>query len=226
MKARRARSPAAGSRGGLSAAEIAQAALELTNREGLEALSMRRLASELGIGAMTLYGYFADKDALIDAIVDLAASEIRLPAGQGPWRTRLGQLADEIRRVLQKHPAGLRIRFTRPMLTPGAMRTTEVAMRILLDGGFTPAEAARAYRTVFLYTFGFASFTPDGAPAEVQRATSAALSSLSAEEFPAVAGAIDELAATMSGDEQFHYGLQRLFDGLEHSASSTRIRPQ
>lgn len=101
------------------------------------------------------------------------------------------------------------------MLTPGALRITELAMQSLQAAGFSASEAARAYRTVFLYTFGFASFAPDGPGEELERQTAAALLSLSRQEYPAITAAPRELAATMRGDEQFEWGLQRILDGIE-----------
>jgi AcrR family transcriptional regulator len=192
-----------------------EVATRLVDSEGVDALSMRRLAAELGVGTMTLYGYFRDKEELLDAIVDAAADEIRLPAARGSWQTQIKGIAREIRDALERHPEGIRIRLARPMLTPGALRTTEAAMRILRAAGFDRAEAARGYRTVFLYTFAFAAFTPPGPPAKARQRSFAALPALPPKEFPEIHDAIAELADSMAGDEQFEHGLDLILDGLQ-----------
>lgn len=101
----------------LSRGEVARAALALADRDGLEALSMRRLAGELGVGTMTLYGYFRDKEELLDAIVEVASEEVRLERVEGNWQAQLRVIAREIRRLLSRHPVGVRIRFTRACRT-------------------------------------------------------------------------------------------------------------
>ena len=88
-------------------------------------------------------------------------------------------------------------------------------MRILLDAGFSRKEAARAYRVLFTYTFGFASFSPPEASAEHRRLSQAALAALPPEQYPALSSAAAEAAASMGDEAVFDYGLDRLLDGLE-----------
>lgn len=199
----------------LTRERIADAALELADREGIEALSMRRLGAELGIAAMSIYEYFASKEELLDALVDRATEEISLPDTAGNWRLRMTELAEELRRVLERHPSGVLIRFTRPMLSPGAMRVTERAMQIFQGGGFARADAARAYRTIFLYTFAYASFAGHREGMDRNVAPESALLALPADAYPTVRAGARELAQTMAGDVQFRWGLDRILDGLE-----------
>jgi hypothetical protein len=174
---------------------------------------------------MTLYGYLRHKDELLDAVVDLAVEEVRLPEATGPWRARIKQLLREIRRVLAKHPAGVRIRLTRPMISPGALRTTESAMTILAQGGFSRSEAARGYRTLFLYTFGFASFSDAKGVKAIQDASLNVARRLPPEAYPAVTAAAAELAETMAGDAQFEYGLELILDSLESRRMQSASKP-
>ena len=203
----------------LTRERIADAALKLADREGIEALSMRRLGGELGVAAMSLYEYFASKEELLDALVDRATEEISLPGTDGHWRLRMVELAEELRSVLERHPSGVLIRFTRPMLSPGAMKVTESAMQILQGGGFSRADAARAYRTIFLYTFAYASFAGGRGDVDTTATAESALLTLPADTFPAVRAGARELAQTMVGDVQFRWGLDRILDGLELSRS-------
>jgi AcrR family transcriptional regulator len=187
----------------------------LLNRDGLEGLTMRRLAVEVDIPTSNLYGYFRDKQELVDAVIDLVASRSPLPEVTGPWRAQLQDLMRWLRRELVRHPDLVKVRLERPILSPGALRLTEKAMEILLGAGFTKAEAARGYQTLFVFTFGSAAFGPHGDPDEDRRRVQAAYVLLPPEEYPVLSSSIPEAAAVMAGEEQFEYGLARLLDGLE-----------
>jgi AcrR family transcriptional regulator len=198
----------------LTREQILDAALALADREGLENVSMRRLAEEVGAGTMTLYTYFRDKEELLDAAVDQAAARLAAPPAGGTWQSRLRGLVKEMHRSLVEHPSGVELRRTRPILTPAALRTTEAGMRILIDAGFSPGEAARSWRSLFIYTFGSAQFTPADVPAATRREWRRHLEGLPAEEFPALTAAAGEAVETMSGEAQFDHGLDRLVRGL------------
>lgn len=177
---------------------------------------MRRLASELGVGTMSLYRHFRNKQELLDAVVDAAAAEVpAAPGASGPWKEELGDLMREVRAALARHPIGIWLRLDAPLLSPGALRVTETGMQILEGAGFDRAVAARAYRALFLYTFGFAAFNSPRAPDEVMRQARGALSALPPDRYPALSSAATEAAATMAGDDQFEFGLGRILAGLE-----------
>jgi AcrR family transcriptional regulator len=199
----------------LSRERIAQVGLELLEHEGLEALSMRRLADELGVGTMTLYGYVDGKEDLLDAVIDHGAAEFGLPPARGSWREQLSELAHALHRVLVARPHLARLRLTRPIVTPGAFRFTERGMQALGEAGFDRAEAAQAFRCLFVWVFGSASFNAETRAEDARRESRAAIARLPPGEYPAVTAAIDELPATLSGEEQFAYGLERLLDGFE-----------
>jgi AcrR family transcriptional regulator len=199
----------------LSRERVAEVALTFIEQNGPEALSMRRLAEELAIGTMTLYGYFRDKDELLDAVVDAAAARIEIPSRRGTWKSQIRALMDRIRTALTEHPIGVLLRLERPMWSPGALRVSEAGVRILREAGFSRAEAARAYRSLFNYTFGFAAFSPREVSEEVRRKALAALAALPQDEYPALIEARSELADAVGGEAQFQHGLDLLLDGLE-----------
>lgn len=203
------------SRGGLTREEVARTALELADREGLDALSMRSLAERLGVGTMTLYGYFRSKDELLDAVVDSAVAERDEWVLEGNWRQQLRNVVLTARRSLLRHPSLVELRVRRPVLRPEALRFAETCLAILLDAGFDTAEAARAFRLLFTYTLGFAALSPAESTAEDRRAASAALGALPSEEYPNLVTAREEASAAMGGEETFEYGLDRILDGLE-----------
>jgi AcrR family transcriptional regulator len=193
---------------------IAAAALDLLDRDGLESLSMRRLADELGVGTMTLYGYFASKDELLDAVMDASVLDAgALPEG-GSWRERATALARAIRTNLERHPALVQIRLQRPMTRPRQFVWTEAVLAALVESGLPRDEAARAFRVLFTYVFGFVAFSPTAAADESRAGLADALGALPPADYPVLASMVDEAVAAAAGDDQFDFGLELLLDGI------------
>jgi AcrR family transcriptional regulator len=199
----------------LSRELIADTALRLADAEGVEALTMRRLAGELGIGTMTLYGYFRDKGELLDHAVDRAARGYDLAPGEGEWRPRLRELITTMWRSLTEHPSAVQIRSRKPILSPGALRACEAGVTILRDAGFETRDAAAAWRLLFTYVFGYAAFSSDEPSAKLKREWQEELAALPAEEYPITQAAAGEFAEWMAGREPFERGLELILDGLE-----------
>ena len=202
-------------RASLSPEQVASAALELLDREGLDALSMRRLAGELGVGTMTLYGYFRSKDELLDAVVDAAVAEREPFSSDGTWQEQIRRLMQGSRRNLSRHPGLVKVRADRPVLRPEALRFAETGMTILRRAGFDRTDAARAFRLLFTYVFGYVSFSPDERADQARRDARAATAALPPDEYPSVHEASAELAEAMAGHETFDFGLDCIIDGLE-----------
>ena len=182
---------------------------------------MRRLAAELEMGTMTLYGYFRTKEELLEAVVEEAAGWGRLPRLRGGWEERLRALARGMRTALSRHRSLIEVRLRRPITGPRSFRGTEVGIAALVDAGFDRAEAARAFWVVFLYVFGFVAFSDPGAEVtdERRRAQAAVAATLPAEDFPLLSEMGAEMAATMGGDEQFEYGLDVVIAGIAAARS-------
>ena len=177
---------------------------------------MRRLAQELDVWPMSVYRYFQDKDALLDAMAaDLIEQPPELSSGAA-WRERIHALLDPVVRRLAESP-GLAARLPRAFLGERALRLPEAGMAILLDAGFDGGEAASAWRALWSYTFGFATFGI-GEP----RAVRAAVAGLDEDDYPALAGASDALADALASREEFTAGLDGLLDGLALRAGLTR----
>lgn len=215
MTTARAPAPAPSPRSKLTREGVAAAALELLDRDGFDALSMRRLADELGVGTMTLYGYFANKSELLDAVMDAALTDGPPPESDGEWREQIRGMLLRARESLVRHPGLVQIRVRQPVLRPEALRFAERGLEILERAGFETQEAAYAFRLVFTYSFGFAAFSPADAVEADRAAARSALGSLPADEYPRLTAAVDEAAAAMGGEEAFNYGLERILDGLE-----------
>lgn len=206
----------------LSRERIVEAALGVVAREGLDALSMRRLAQELDVWPMSVYRYFRDKEELLDAVVDGATGDVVPMPAAGTWREQIGELLRQARDALGAEAGGLGTRFTRAMLTPGVMRVSEAGVRILRDAGLEPDEAAQAWRALCGYVFGFAAFADGAPPGASERRARSALAALPPDEYPALTEAANGFATALAGSEQLEYGLERMLDGLEARVAAAR----
>jgi AcrR family transcriptional regulator len=194
---------------GLSRERILEVALAIAGTEGIESLSMRRLAQELDVWPMSVYRYFQDKDALLDAMAAGAAADVARPSRRGSWRTQMATLLEDAQRAIDASP-GLAGRLPRAFLTPSGLKLSEAGMGILLRAGFSNEAAASAWRALWSYTYGFAMFQ-----VESRRSVRAAVAVLPEDEYPALATAGDDLAAALADDGEFTAGLDKLLDGLE-----------
>jgi AcrR family transcriptional regulator len=175
---------------------------------------MRKLAAELGVGTMTLYGYFRGKRELLDAVVDVAAEDFVAPAPGGSLREQIVAYALVARAWLLRHPTLVEIRGDAAILRPAALRISEPLMQRLLDAGLPPDEAARAFRLLFVHLFGAVAFAPREPEAAERRALEAALMTLPEDEFPAMRATAPHAADVAGGERQFRYGVERILDGV------------
>ncbi len=203
------------SRLGLTHRAIIEAAGELLEEHGVSGLTMRRVATRLGVGTMTLYGYFQDKDALLDAIVEASGAEVALPLPGEDWKQSLRELMLALHKQLIEHPFLVELRLRRPIVSPQAMRWTEAALTVLQRAGLSPGQAAEAFRPLFVYTFGHVAFLPRQDERGVVNRARAAVLGLPADEYPLVTTAAEELAQVLVGREPYEFGLDLLLDGIE-----------
>jgi AcrR family transcriptional regulator len=135
-----------GKRTPLSRELITSTAVDVVSREGLDALSMRRLAQELDVWPMSMYRHFRDKEELLDAVAAAGADDVALPADK-----QLSAFAAEARALLERQPSDLR---RRALTSAGLLRLSDAAVESLTEAGVSPAEAAIAWRTVLAYVVG------------------------------------------------------------------------
>jgi AcrR family transcriptional regulator len=128
-----------------SRAEITAAAMELADGEGLEAVSMRRVASVLGTGAASLYRYVATRDDLLDLMTDSTASEYNLPAPSGDWQADLLAIAGQARQIMRRHPWLPGLVIGRPALGPHGIDLLEHVLDVLASHPASPARKLEAF---------------------------------------------------------------------------------
>ena len=140
----------------LSREAIVTAALALLDREGAEALTMRRLGAELGVEAMSLYRHLASRAELLDGVAARLAAEIEPQERPADWADALRGFAGEVRALARRHPAAFTLVGIRVLGGPSALAPLEDVLASLRTGGFTPARAIAAYRLVIAYARGYA----------------------------------------------------------------------
>ena len=140
----------------LSRARVLRAAFDLTDKEGVEALSMRKLAQELGVEAMSLYRHVRNKGDIVDGMVDLVFAEIGLPAMDVDWKTAMRRRAISAREVLARHPWAIGLMESRSTPGPATLQHHDAVLACLRNEGFSIALAAHAYSVLDSYIYGFA----------------------------------------------------------------------
>jgi AcrR family transcriptional regulator len=162
-------------------------ALSVADSEGIEAVTMRRLARELGVEAASLYHHLRGKDEILDGLVDAVASEIELPVPSANWRVAISQRAHSTRAVLRRHPWAVSLMASRTNPGPATLRLLEAGIRCFREGGFTVPLAAHAISTVDSYVHGFVLQEvnlPFRDESELAAMTAAVMDSFPASEFP------------------------------------------
>jgi TetR/AcrR family tetracycline transcriptional repressor len=199
---------------------ILAAAAELVARDGLDGLSMRRLAAALGVAPMATYRHFADRAALVDALIDAAATGIRIPAPTGDWRTDLSGIARALRVTLMSQPALVEVVISRPALGPGAIYLAEAAYAVFVPAGFGPRTTDRAANLLFGYVLGFAALEaprwhPAASPSLYvgQDVLQEGYRALDPTSLPFTMQ-VQPDAARFVDDAQFEWGLRAILDGI------------
>lgn len=216
--------------GGLSKRRVALEAVRLADREGVDGLSMRRLATALDAGAMSLYHYVASKEELLDAMVDIVFEEIELPSEKDDWQSAMRQQALSAREALARHPWAISLMESRTTPGPANLRHREAITACLRKAGFSPLMATHANWLISSQIYGYAlqeaSLPFDTADELADMTENVYLPQLPPEEFPF----LNESAAALLAEgydpaEEFIFGLDLVLAALEplrDSASSRR----
>jgi AcrR family transcriptional regulator len=209
----------------LSRELVLDTAVKLVDRGGLESLSMRKLGQELGVEAMALYYHFANKDEVIDGMVDLVFGEIDLPVGGADWKTAMRRRAFSLRDVLLRHRWALGLMESRRKPGPASLRHHDAVIGSLLSAGLDMPTIAHAYSLLDSYIYGFALFAmnlpfdPSEEVAELGRIT---LRAFPVDAYPNLVAYVSATRPGYNYGDEFEYGLDVVLDGLERAAGSSR----
>jgi AcrR family transcriptional regulator len=197
--------------------------VDLADEHGLEALTMRRLAGRLDVEAMSLYNHVADKDDLIDGMVELIATEFEVPTGTSDWKGSMRTSARSTHAVLLRHPWASVAMESRAWPGPVRLRLLDTHVGTLTDAGFSMSTIIRTLMALDAHTFGFALQEvawPFPSEAAAERAVEVA-DELSADEYPNVASMLGFVATSRPGDlVDFEFGLELMLDALERQLSN------
>ena len=190
--------------------QIAAAALAVIDRDGLDALSMRTVARQLGIGAMSLYRYVTDRDQLEELVVDLVLGAVDISLPRASARRKLAVLADRVRVAVSEHPAVVPLLLIHRHRALSSLRWGEAVLTVLAGAGFTGKRRVIAFRAVLGYVFGALQvehFSP------LSGMGTRALAALPAEEFPVLSETAAR-ARTVAPEDEFRQGFAILLRGL------------
>jgi AcrR family transcriptional regulator len=203
----------------LTRERVVTAGIELADRDGIESISMRRLAQELSVEAMSLYTHVRNKDDLLDGMVDAVIGKIATSTGVADWKVSLRQMALAARSILLTHPWAPRLVESRTTPGPATLRYIDAVIGVLREGGFTIAQAHHALHILGSRALGFTQDLFDDSD-ELEPETAASLASELGVTLPYVAEMV--LAVTHGGalgrcddDTEFEFALDFILDGLE-----------
>jgi AcrR family transcriptional regulator len=209
----------------LSRERIVAAAMRIMDAEGLDTVSMRRVAHELGVEAMSLYHYVEDKEDLLDGICELVMSEYRFPEPSDDWEQVARDGARAWRDIMRSHPSCMRLFAERrkPVTSPDSLRPMEFALSVIRSAGLSERDTVLAFRAFGGYIQGsiMTEISPMvGEPADGEAHRHGQMAELlSPEEFPCLREAFpffDECEP----DEQFEFGLDLMIAGIRAKAES------
>ena len=167
--------------------QVLAAAIDLADHDGIEALSMRKLSQHLGGAPMSLYNHIANKDDLLDGMIDAVFSEIELPSGEDSWKTAMRQRAISIRTILSRHRWAIGLMNARTSPGPATLRHHNAVIRSLRNAGFSVQLAAYGISALDSYIYGFAlqeQSLPFPTPAQTSELAQAMLEQIPSDEYP------------------------------------------
>ncbi len=202
----------------LSRDRVLRAAIHLADEAGIDALTMRKLAQELGVEAMTLYYYVARKDDLLDGMVDIVVSEIDLPTSGTDWKAAMRRSAISAHDVLLRHPWANGLMMS-AAVRPARLRYMDSVLRRLREAGFSAGMTHLAYHVLDSHIVGSTLWQAGYAalPQDLSDLAATFLRDLSVDEYPFLAEHVEQHLKERSADDEgeFEFGLDLILDGLE-----------
>ncbi len=214
---------------GLSRERVLRAAVDLADESGIGSLTMRKLGAALGVEAMSLYNHVANKDDVLDGMVDLVFGEIELPSGRTGWRPAMRRRAISARAVLARHRWAIGLMESRVSPGPATLRHHDAVIGCLRAGGFSIKLAAHAFSALDSYIYGFAlqeASLPFDTPQETAEVAQTILAQLPPDAYPHLAELTVEHVLRPGYDygKEFTFGLDLILDGLERARDTAKAQ--
>lgn len=207
------------SRTPLTRDRVLATAVEVADERGVNAVTMREVAARLGVEAMSLYNHVANKDDILDGMLDHVIEQVELPADAPTWREAMRLRAISAREVFNRHPWAAMLLDSRPSSGPSRLRYFDWVLAQLLGAGFTEAGAMRAFSLLDAYVYGFGiqqlNMSASG-DVEPEQMAEAILQAIPASEYPS----LNRMARHMmqvgyDAETDFDFGLEIILGGLE-----------
>ena len=217
--------PSAEPRSRVTRERVLRAAIDLADRGGVAALSMRKLGLELRVEAMSLYNHVANKSDILDGMIDLVFGEIGLPLREADWKTAMRQRAISAREVLARHPWAIGLMESRSTPGPATLRHHDAVIGCLREAGFSIALAAHAYSVLDSYIYGFAlqqANLPFATSEEAVELAERILQQFPVDAYPHLTEMAVQHVLQPGYDhaDEFEFGLDLILDGLERVRDS------
>ena len=215
----------------LTRAKVLSAALRMADKDGIDSLSMRKLAQTLKVEAMSLYNHVANKEDILDGLVDLVAGEIELPSIGAvsrmgdDWRAAMRRRAQSAHATLLRHPWAAMLFVSRVNIGPNMLRYVDATIGCLRAAGFGYVLADHAWTAVDAYVYGFTLHKQNFPlrPSEYAQAAKQFLPLIPAEQFPHLNGMSQEIiTGRHDGLHQLEFGLELILAGLEKLRQASR----
>jgi AcrR family transcriptional regulator len=209
----------------LSRDRVLRTAIALADEHGIESLTMRKLAQELEVEAMSLYHYVAKKDDLLAGVVDIVLMEIELPAKGAGWKAAIREIAISAHDALTRHPWACKLMLGMKGVSPARLRYMESLLATLREAGFSPDLTYHAYHALDSHIMGFTlwvgSFSLDTG-GDLAALASNFLEEFPAEEYPYLAEHIEQHVTDPGHDgvSDFEFVLDLILDGLERARNA------
>ena len=208
----------------LSRDKVLHGALAVADAGGIASLTIRSLAGQLGVKPMSVYHHVANKEDILDGLVDLVFSEIELPAADGDWRSEMHRRAGSVRRVLGRHRWAIGLLESRRSPGPATLQHHDAVLGTLRTAGFSRAMTAHAYALIDSYVYGFAlqeASLPFEGPESVGEVAGPIMELMAGGAYPHMVEMATSYYLRPGYDfaDEFEFGLDLILDGLERAIS-------
>jgi AcrR family transcriptional regulator len=208
----------------LTRERVLDGAMTVADRSGLAALTMRSLADELGVKPMSLYHHVANKEAILDGLVERVFAQVDLPRVGADWRGEIRRRSHSLRAALRRHRWAIGVMESRTSPGPATLRHHDAVIGTLRAGGFSVAMTAHAFSAIDAYVYGFAlqeATLPFQSPDEVPEMAGSMLAAMPVDDYPHFVEMAKEHVLQPGYDfgEEFDFGLDLVLDGLARRAA-------